>query len=48
MMSNVIAFPEPKSRRVTLFMHVRQVTLIAHITGRIAPAPVKDERVGKN
>ena len=58
MMSNVIAFPEPKPRRnhervrksgaKTLFIHIRRTTLIAHMTGRIALAPARDGRIGKN
>ena len=58
MMSNVIAFPEPKMRQkaipvhktgpVTLFVHVKRATLIAHLTGRTSSTGTKDERVGKN
>lgn len=58
MMSNVIAFPEPTPRparkrttsngAVTLFIHIRCTTLIAHLTGRIPTAPVKGGRVGKS
>ena len=58
MMSNVIAFPEPKTRQtvspvhrtgpVTLFVHVKRATLIAHLTGRTPSVSAKDERVGKN
>lgn len=57
MMSNVIAFPGPKSRRnhsvpaetgpVTLFVHVKQTTLIAHLTGRFPVAAAKNGRLGK-
>ena len=57
MMSKVIAFPEPKphSNRVstaaagpvTLFVHVKRTTLIAHLTGRVPVAARKDERFGK-
>ena len=58
MMSNVIAFPMPKSAQprtmtgaagpVTLFIHVKRVTLIAHLTGRVAAAPAKNGRASKN
>lgn len=57
MMTNVIAFPQPKTRRTsrpvptsgakTLFVHIRQTTLIAHLTGRVGAAQVRDERVQK-
>ena len=58
MMSNVVAFPEPRTRKtharaqtngpVTLFVHVRRTTLIAHLTGRVPVERTQDERVGKN
>lgn len=58
MMSNVIAFPEPKLRQVrktrsdagpvTLFIHVRRATLIAHLSGRLPVGIATDERVGQN
>lgn len=57
MMSKVIAFPEPKTRRlppdaptrgaVTLFVHVRRTTLIAHLSGRIPSFAAQDGRIGK-
>ena len=57
MMTNVIAFPQPKTRNTrrreptsgakTLFVHIRQTTLIAHLTGRVVTAQLRDERVGK-
>lgn len=55
MMSNVIAFPQPRSRNThrrtsksgakTLFVHIRRTTLIAHLTGRVLASPA---RVGRN
>jgi hypothetical protein len=58
MMSNVIAFPAPRLRQVrktvpgtgpvTLFIHVRRATLIAHLSGRMPSDIAKDERVGKS
>jgi hypothetical protein len=52
------AFPEPKLRQVkttrsgagpvTLFIHVRRATLIAHLSRRLPTGVAKDERVGKN
>lgn len=57
-MSNVVAFPEPKTRMVqarapmrgsvTLFVHIRRATLIAHLTGRSPAASGRDERFGKS
>jgi hypothetical protein len=58
LMSNVVAFPEPKIRNararapmsgsVTLFVHVRRATLIAHLTGRVRASTSRDERIGKS
>ena len=58
MMSNVIAFPTPKKPEaracdgstapVTLFIHIKRATLIAHLTGRIPQAPAKDGRLSKS
>ena len=57
MMSKVIAFPGPKPRRnhsvpaeagpVTLFVHVKRTTLIAHLTGRYPVAAAKNGRLSK-
>lgn len=54
MMSNVITFPEPKPSKarhraagtgsVTLFVHIRRTTLIAHLTGRVSAAAARNER----
>ncbi len=58
MMENVIAFPQPMTpsavrrkatpRAMTLFVHVRRTTLIAHLTGRVPSTPTRDGRVGRN
>ena len=57
MMSNVIAFPTPKTvakpapiqrnGSATLFIHVKRATLIAHLTGRVASPNLKSGRASK-
>lgn len=56
-MMNVIDFPKTDVRRqpariaasgsVTLFLHVRRTTLIAHLSRRPKSVSQADERVGK-
>lgn len=57
-MSNVVSFPKPKvrttapqiaeARPVTLFLHVRRTTLIAHLSGRVAVQNGRTGRVSKS
>ena len=57
-MNNVIAFPEPKAKvtrgraadkmPMTLFIHVRRATLIAHYEGGKHGAPAADEWAREN
>lgn len=57
MMSNVIAFQkaQPDTSRtsrvaagpVTLFVHVKRTTLIAHLTGRFPADAAQNGRLGK-
>lgn len=57
MMSNVIAFPEPKARMAsddtiasgakTLFLHIKRATLIVHYSGRAEMDIAQGDRVGK-
>lgn len=57
-MTNVIAFPQteasPRPERVattgsvTLFLHIKRTTLIAHLSRRPVVSAQADERVGKN
>lgn len=58
MMTNVIAFPEPKRRRraprsastgsMTLFLHIRRANLIAHLARRSSITASRGERVIKS
>jgi hypothetical protein len=57
-MSNVVQFPKQTARTkapqiadarpVTLFLHVRRTTLIAHLSGRVAVQNGRADRVGKS
>ena len=57
-MNNVIAFPEPKAAPsrdraagktpMTLFIHIRRATLIAHYEGGKHEAPSADEWAREN